>query len=128
MGEMDLNVVTKQANVLWEYSINAQSDADFPLTSPAFVTSNAILAQLAPKFGFNPADLTNYNFNYKMPVFAHMSAERLYDIYTNEGLDGVELEVSKVFGAKRGEQRGEAQEAADEDENEDADDRRERKR
>jgi hypothetical protein len=52
----------------------------------------AVLAKLAPEFGFSP-DLTNYNPGYRNRVLSSLTAERLQIIYANSGLNGVRQEL-----------------------------------
>ncbi len=91
-NQVDLNAAG-QTNILTEYQLHNLSDADFTQSIPAVTSLQVILAQLAPSFGFNPADVATYNNSFRNVVFANFSAERLYIIYTAAGLDGVRFEV-----------------------------------
>jgi len=87
-----------QTNVLAEYTLHNLSDADFTYSGPAVIAVNAVLAELAPQFGFNPAD-PNYLFSFRNPVFSFLTAERLMIIYSEKGTEGVRAEVVKVRDA-----------------------------
>ncbi len=91
-NQVDLNAAG-QTNILTEYQLHNLSDADFTQSIPAVTSLQVILAQLAPSFGFNPADVSTYNNNFRNVVFANFSAERLYAVYTADGLDGIRFEV-----------------------------------
>ncbi len=91
-NQVDL-VAAGQTNILTEYQLHNLSDADFTQSIPAIASVQVILAQLAPSFGFNPADVATYNNNFRNVVLANFSAERLYAVYTADGLDGVRFEV-----------------------------------
>ncbi len=85
-----------QSNLLYEYVLQNLSDADYTYTGPAVVQSELFLRTLAPKFGYDPADATRYNTEYRNPVLAHLSAERVFILYANGGIDRVEAEVTKL--------------------------------
>ena len=52
-----------------------------------------VLAQLAPEFGFNPANTTAYNLQYRNPALSSLTAERLQIIYASQGVDGVRKQL-----------------------------------
>jgi hypothetical protein len=81
-----------QTNILAEYELHNLSDADFTFSGPAITMVEAVLAKLAPEFGFSP-DLTNYNPGYRNRVLSLLTAERLQIIYANSGLNGVRQEL-----------------------------------
>lgn len=91
-GEFDLNAAG-QTNILAEYEIHNLSDADFTYSIPSVVAVQSLLAQVAPTFGFNPADVAHYNNSFRNVVLANFSAERLYAIYSARGLAGIQFEV-----------------------------------
>ena len=93
-NDVDL-VTTGQSNVLAEYTLHNLSDADFTYSGPAAIAVNTILQSLAPDFGVSPADL-GYLLNFRNPVFSFLTAERLMNIYSEKGSDGVRVEVQKV--------------------------------
>ena len=92
----DVNLVADgQTNVLAEYTLHNLSDADFTYSGPAVDIDNFLLQELAPQFGFSPAD-PNYFTNFRNPVFSFFSAERLAIIYSDKGINGVRQEVQKL--------------------------------
>jgi hypothetical protein len=101
LGEVNLNAASPtQTNVLAEYALHALSDADFVATEPAVSTDHVLLQTLAAEFGFDPGQTAAYNNGFRNPVFSFLTAERLWIIYGNSGLDGVRAEINKL--RKRG--------------------------
>ena len=97
LGDLDLNAaLPTQVNAPVEYQLHNLSDADFTQTGPAVAVAQLVLAQLAPGFGFDPGDAATYNNRYRNPALAHLSAERLYILYTAGGLDTVRHELEKL--------------------------------
>jgi hypothetical protein len=97
LGEVDLNGATPtQVNAPVEYQLHNLSDADFTQTGPAVSVAQILLATLAPAFGFDPSDTTRYNTSYRNPALSHLSAERLYMLYTSGGLDAVRTQLAKL--------------------------------
>lgn len=88
-----------QSNLLYEYVAHNLSDADYTFTGPAIVQSELFLRTLAPKFGYDPANTTQYNTEYRNPALTHLAAERLQILYANGGLEAVETAVQKVKAA-----------------------------
>ena len=85
-----------QSNLLYEYVLQNLSDADYTYTGPAVVQGELFLRTLAPKFGYDPADATRYNTEYRNPVLTHLSAERVFILYATGGLPRVEAEIAKL--------------------------------
>jgi len=85
-----------QTNLLVEYQIHNLSDADFVNSIPAVTETQVLLATIAPKFGYDPADVTRYNNFFRNVVLSYLSPERLMMIYAKQGLDDVIEEVSKL--------------------------------
>ena len=85
-----------QTNLLVEYQIHNLSDADFVNSIPAVTQVQVLLQQIAPTFGYNPADVTRYNNFFRNVVLAYLSPERLMMIYDKQGLDEVVEEVGKL--------------------------------
>ncbi len=97
LGDVDLNAATpSQVNAPVEYQLHNLSDADFTQTGPAVSVAQILLATLAPTFGFDPSDTARYNLNYRNPALSHLSAERLYMLYTSGGLDAVRAQLAKL--------------------------------
>ena len=85
-----------QTNLLVEYQIHNLSDADFVNSIPAVTQVQVLLAQIAPNFGYDPADTTRYNNFFRNVVLAYLSPERLMMIYDKGGLEEVVDEVSRL--------------------------------
>jgi len=79
---------SQDTNLLPEYTIHNLSDGDFVFTIPAAKTADEILRQLAPDFGFDPADTANYNNRFRNPVLSNLTAEKLVMIYDAQGIQG----------------------------------------
>src|SRR5215467_9121914 len=91
-----LNATPSQTNLLAEYNLHNLSDADFTYSGPAVGIVEVVLQQLAPGFGFNPADTANYNLKFRNPVLSFSSAERLLILYSQSGLDGVRDQLEEL--------------------------------
>jgi len=85
-----------QTNLLLEYQIHNLSDADFINSIPAVAESQALLAALAPQYGFDPTNVTTYNNKFRNVVLAFLSPERLATLYSNGGLPAVKREIDKL--------------------------------
>jgi hypothetical protein len=97
IGDLDLNAATpSQVNAPVEYQLHNLSDADFTQSGPAVAVAQLLLVKLAPEFGYDPTDAARYNTKYRNPALAHLSAERLYMLYTAGGLDAVRAQVAKL--------------------------------
>lgn len=99
-GEVDL-LASGQTNILTEYELHNLSDADFTFSGPAVAADQAILAKLAPAFGYQPADTSKYNNQYRNVVLSNYSAERLYAIYSRQGLEGVQAAIQTLRTARK---------------------------
>lgn len=94
LGSIDLlNADPSQTNLLAEYTIHNRSDADVTFSIPSIRTMQIILKQVAPDFGFDPADTARYNNGFRNPVLSFLTAERLMMIYAEKGLEGVKSEL-----------------------------------
>jgi hypothetical protein len=97
LGDINLNAATpSQSNLLVEYPLHAVSDSDFVATEPAVSVDQVILITLAPEFGFDPTQTAAYNNGFRNPVFAFLTAERLFILYGNGGLDAVRAEITNL--------------------------------
>ena len=85
-----------QTNLLVEYQIHNLSDADFVNSIPAVTETQVLLQTIAPTFGYDPANVAQYNNFFRNVVLAYLSPERLMMIYANQGLDAVVTEVRKL--------------------------------
>jgi len=95
LASVDLDAAG-QTNLLAEYTIHNLSDADFTFSIPAVAEVQVLLARLAPRFGFDPADTARYNNRFRNVVFSHLSAERLLVVYAAGGLDAVADEIEPL--------------------------------
>jgi hypothetical protein len=85
-----------QTNLLVEYQIHNLSDSDFVNSIPAVTQVQVLLQQIAPGFGYDPADVARYNNFFRNVVLAYLSPERLMMIYDKSGLEEVVEEVSRL--------------------------------
>lgn len=96
LGEVDLTAPpSTQPNALVEYVLHNLSDADFAFTGPAAADVTLVLQTLAAEFGYIPS-ASNYLVKFRNPVLTYLSAERLYILYSNGGLDAVRKELGKL--------------------------------
>jgi len=58
------------------------------------------ISQIAPRFGYDAADVARYNNDFRNVVLAYLSPERLMMIYDNKGLEDLVKEVSKLRNLK----------------------------
>jgi hypothetical protein len=93
-------VASGRTNLLAEYTIHNLSDGDFTFSIPAADDAAALIAKLAPNYGYSPAD-ANYNTAFRNPVFAQISQERILILYGNGGLSAVRTELD-ALRARRG--------------------------
>jgi hypothetical protein len=84
-----------QTNLLAEYTIHNLSDADFTFSIPAVTGVAVLLANLAPRFGYDPADTARFNNRFRNVVLSQVSAERLLVLYANGGLPSVAAEIER---------------------------------
>ncbi|HEX3763745.1 MAG TPA: hypothetical protein VHW23_33850 [Kofleriaceae bacterium] len=95
LGSVDLNAAG-QTNLLAEYTIHNLSDADFTFSIPAVTEVSVLLASVAARFGFDPADAARYNNKFRNVALSHLSAERLLIVYATGGLDAVSDEIEPL--------------------------------
>lgn len=96
LGDVDLTAApSTQPNALIEYVLHNLSDADFSFTGPAAADVTLVLQTLAAEFGYSPA-ASNYLVRFRNPVLTYLSAERLFVLYSNGGVDAVRREVMKL--------------------------------
>ena len=86
----------EKSNLLSEYVLHHLSDADFVFTGPAATTVDQLLKELAQKFGVDRTNITTFNNQFRNPVLAYLSVERLMLLYGNGGMDAVEKEIQTI--------------------------------
>ena len=74
-----------QTNLLAEYTPHNLSDADFTYSVPAVVVAQTILQTLAPRYGYNPDNVSVYNNGYRNPVLSFETAEHILMLYSGQG-------------------------------------------
>ena len=87
-----------QTNITIEDEIHNLSDADFVFSIPAVTETEAVLASLAPSYGYNPTDTTTYNTKFRNVVLANFSGERLLVLYTTKGIGAVRAALDLLHG------------------------------
>ncbi len=83
-----------------EYQINNLSDADYVNSVPAVNLADGLLKGIAREFGYDPADVTRYNTEFRAVILARLGAERIEMVYGASAISGVEQEVRKLRQAK----------------------------
>lgn len=97
MGDVDLNAASpSQVNAPVEYQLHNLSDADYTQSGQAVSVAQILLANLASSFGYDPSDTARYNLHYRNPALSHLSAQRLYLLFTSGGLDAVRAQLAKL--------------------------------
>jgi len=97
LGDVTLNAASPtQSNLLAEYPLHTISDSDFVATEPAVSIGQVVLKTLAPEYGFDPSQTATYNNGFRNPIFTFLTAERLFIIYGNSGLDGVRAQINTL--------------------------------
>ena len=86
--------------MLAEYMLHNLSDGDSGLTGLSASSADKALKLIAAKFGADPANVADYNNNFRNPVLANINAERLFILLGNGGLDAVAAEVGRVVSKK----------------------------
>ncbi len=84
--------------LLVEYMLHNLSDADFVWTGPAASMVDQTLKKLAGKFGFDAGNVAQFNNEFRNPMLAHLTAERLLILQGNSGMEAVAAEVAKTLG------------------------------
>lgn len=85
-----------QGNLLIEYSIHNLSDADATFSTPAVVTVDQILKDLAAQFGIDSLDQVTYNTKFRNPVLTFLTGERLDVIYSEQGIRGLKSQLDRL--------------------------------
>jgi hypothetical protein len=85
-----------QGNILVEYELHNLSDADFTFSIPAVGEAQVILQQLAPRYGYDPSNVSLYNNGFRNPVLSFFTAEHITILYTGQGLAGVQAELDAL--------------------------------
>ncbi|MBS0342356.1 MAG: hypothetical protein JSS56_17690 [Proteobacteria bacterium] len=96
LGDVDLMAAPQtQTNMLVEYVLHNLSDADYAFTGAAATDVSFALEKLAAEYGYDPTT-ADYLRRFRNPVLTYLSAERLYILYSNGGLDAVRKEIGKL--------------------------------
>lgn len=95
LGDIDLADLG-QPNVLAEYTLHNLSDADFTYSGPAVTEAQIVLAKLAPRYGYDPSNVSVYNNGFRNPVLSFITGEHLLMLYSEQGLAGVQAEIDKL--------------------------------
>jgi hypothetical protein len=95
LGDIDM-ADQGQTNTLAEYTLHNLSDADFTYSGPAVSQAQIILAQLAPRYGYDPANASVYNNGFRNPVLSFLTGEHILMLYSSQGLAGVQAAVDKL--------------------------------
>ena len=66
------------------------------MLNSAVSVDQVVLAALAPEFGFDPTQIAAYNNGFRNPVFSFLTAERLFILYGNGGLNAVRAEIANL--------------------------------
>jgi len=101
LADFDLNAPgPPEVSAPVEYQLHNLSDGDFTESIPAMVVAQKLLSKLAPEYGYDPADTARYNTKYRNRALAHLSAERLYMLYTSGGLAAVRSQLARLRAQK----------------------------
>jgi hypothetical protein len=101
LADFDLNAPgPTEVSAPVEYQLHNLSDGDHTQSVPAMAVVQKLLAQLAPEFGYAPADAARYNTKYRNRALAYLSAERLYMLYTSGGLEAVRGQLATLRAQK----------------------------
>jgi hypothetical protein len=95
LGSTDL-LAKGQSNLRVEYVLHNLSDADYTFSGPAVASAAVLLAQLAPEFGYDPADASTFNNRFRNPALSYLSGERLLVLYGGSGIDAVRQELKRL--------------------------------
>lgn len=95
LGDVDL-ADQGQPNVLAEYTLHNLSDADFTYSGPAVTAAQTILQTLAPRYGYDPGNVSVYNNSYRNPALSFLTGEHILMLYSSQGLRGVQAELDRL--------------------------------
>lgn len=98
LGVIDL-LSAGQMNLLAEYTLHNLSDADFTYSGPAVGEAQVILQNLAPRYGYDPANVSVYNNSYRNPALSFLTGERILMLYSSKGPAGVRAELDHLHAA-----------------------------
>ena len=99
LGDIDL-ANQGQTNLLVEYQLHNLSDADFTYSIPAIGETQIILETLAPRYGYDPTNVSVYNNSFRNPILSFLTGERLLILYSQQGLAGVQAELDRLRRAR----------------------------
>ncbi|TWB39049.1 hypothetical protein [Nitrospirillum pindoramense] len=76
--------------------IHAQSDHNWVYAEPAVEDADALLRQLAPRFGIDATDPARYAWGYRHPVLARLGAARIQSLAATGGLDALAQTLTQL--------------------------------
>ena len=101
LADFDVNATgPPEVSAPVEYQLHNLSDGDFTESIPAMVMAQKLLSKLAPEYGYDPADVARYNTKYRNRALAHLSAERIYMLYSSGGVEAVRSQLAKLRAQK----------------------------
>jgi hypothetical protein len=79
-----------------ECLIHHQSDQNWTFAEPALRAADLVLARLAPRFGYDPADIARYRNRYRNVVLAQLGADRLQILNARGGSPAVAAALTRL--------------------------------
>ncbi|MEA1673112.1 hypothetical protein [Nitrospirillum sp. BR 11163] len=76
--------------------IHAQSDHNWVYAEPAVEDADALLRQLAPRFGVDASDPARYTWGYRHAVLSHLGAARVQSLAAQGGLNALAQALTKL--------------------------------
>ncbi|MDG3439443.1 hypothetical protein [Nitrospirillum amazonense] len=76
--------------------IHAQSDHNWVYAEPAVEDADALLRQLAPRFGVDAGDPARYTWGYRHAVLSHLGAARVQSLAAQGGLDALTQALTQL--------------------------------
>ncbi|TWB59479.1 hypothetical protein [Nitrospirillum viridazoti] len=76
--------------------IHAQSDHNWVYAEPAVEDADALLRQLAPRFGVDASDPARYTWGYRHAVLSHLGAARVQSLAAQGGLDALAQALTQL--------------------------------
>ncbi|TWB15424.1 hypothetical protein FBZ89_11417 [Nitrospirillum amazonense] len=76
--------------------IHAQSDHNWVYAEPAVEDADALLRQLAPRFGVDASDAARYTWGYRHAVLSRLGAARVQSLAAQGGLDALAQALTQL--------------------------------